>query len=48
MEKSGYVAMKLNATTVTNAFPLPFTTGVLDVVVGHKIYNFLDGFNGYN
>ena len=33
---------------MTDAFPLPFTNGVLDVVVGHAIYSFLDGFNGYN
>ena len=39
---------KLNATTVTDAFPLPFTDGVLDAVAGHEIYSFLDGFNGYN
>ena len=38
----------LNATTVTNAFPLPFTDGVLDVVAGHEVYNFLDGSTGYN
>ena len=31
-----------------NAFPLPFTHGVLDVVAGHEIYSFLDGFSGYN
>ena len=39
---------KLNAATVTNAFPIPFTDGVLDAVAGHEIYSFLDGFNGYN
>ena len=39
---------KLNAATVTNGFPLPFTSGILDPVVGHKIYSFLDGFSGYN
>ena len=39
---------KLNATTVMDAFPLPFTDGILDVVVGHEMYNFLDGFSGYN
>ena len=39
---------KLNAVTVTNLFPLPFTDSVLDAIVGHEIYNFLDGFNGYN
>ena len=39
---------KLNAATVTDAFPLPFTDGVLDAVAGHEVYNFLDGFRGYN
>jgi hypothetical protein len=34
----------LNAATITDAFPLPFT----DTVAGHEMYNFLDGFNGYN
>ena len=39
---------KLNAATMTDAFSLPFTDGVLDVVAGHEVYSFLDGFSGYN
>ena len=39
---------KLNAITITDAFPLPFTDNVLDVVAGHDMYSFLDRFNGYN
>ena len=39
---------KLNAATVTDAFPLPFTDGVSDAVAGHEVYSFLDGFSGYN
>jgi hypothetical protein len=39
---------KLNATTIIDAFPLPFTDGVLDLVAGHEMYSFLDGFSGYN
>ena len=39
---------KLNAATVTDTFPLPFTDGVLDAVAGHEVYNFVDGFSGYN
>ena len=39
---------KLNAVTITDAFPLPFTDSVLDVVAGHEMYSFLDGFSGYN
>ena len=39
---------KLNAAIVTYAFPLPFTDGILDVVPGHEMYSFLDGFSDYN
>ena len=39
---------KLNAATVTDAFPQPFTDGILNAVAGHEIYRFLDGFSGYN
>ena len=39
---------KLNAATVTDGFPLPFTDSVLDTVAGHECYNFLDGFSSYN
>jgi hypothetical protein len=39
---------KLNAATITDAFPLLFTDGVLDTIVGHEMYSFLDGFTGYN
>ena len=39
---------KLNAATVTYAFPLPFTDNVLDTVARHECYNFLDRFSGYN
>ena len=33
---------------ITYAFPLPFTSDILDAVAGHEIYSFLDGFSGYN
>ena len=39
---------KLNVTTVTDTFPLPFTDGVLDTVASHEIYSFLDELSGYN
>ena len=39
---------KLNSASVTYAFPLPFTGGVLNAVASYEIYNFLDGFSGYN
>ena len=31
-----------------DAFPLPFTDGILDAVADHEVYSFLDGFSGYN
>ena len=39
---------KLNVVTVIDVFPLPFTDNMLDVVKGHEMYSFLDGFSGYN
>ena len=39
---------KLNAAKITDAFPLPFTDGVLDAVAKHEVYRFLDGFSSYN
>jgi hypothetical protein len=39
---------KLNAATITDAFPLPFTDGVLNTVAGHEMYKVLDGFSSYN
>ena len=39
---------KLNAATLTDACPLPFTDSVLEAVASHECYNFLDGFSGYN
>ena len=38
----------MNVATVTDTFPLPFTNGVLDGVVGHEVYSFLNGLRGYN
>ena len=39
---------KLNAYTVKDHFPLPFTESILERVAGHEMYSFLDGFSGYN
>ena len=39
---------KFNVVTLTDAFPLPFTNGVLDAVIGHEMYSFLDDLSGYN
>lgn len=39
---------KLNAQTIKDPFPLPFTDMMLDEVVGHQMYSFMDGYSGYN
>ena len=39
---------KLNAVTIPDPFPIPYTDALLDDVAGHEIYSFLDGFSGYN
>jgi hypothetical protein len=39
---------KLNATTKKDLYSLPFTNEVINTVVGHEVYTFLDGFSGYH
>ena len=39
---------KLNSVIQKDYFPLPFTDAILDGVVEHECYSFLDGFSGYN
>ena len=39
---------KLNAQTVKDPFPLPFTDMMLDEVAGYEMYSFMDGYSGYN
>ncbi|MCO5608877.1 hypothetical protein L7F22_063095 [Adiantum nelumboides] len=39
---------KLNAQTVKDSFPLPFTDMMLDDIAGHEMYSFMDGYSGYN
>ena len=39
---------KLNAGTRKDHFPLPFVDQMLERVVGHEFYYFLDGYLGYN
>ena len=39
---------KLNSCTVKYHYPLPYTETILERLVGHEAYNFLDGFSGYN
>jgi hypothetical protein len=38
----------LNTTTKKDPYPLPFKKEVLDMVSGHEVYSFLDGFSGYH
>jgi hypothetical protein len=39
---------KLNAATKKDPYLLPFTDEVINIVVGHEVYTFLDGFCGYH
>jgi hypothetical protein len=39
---------KLNATTRKDHFPTPFINQVVERLVGHAYYCFLDGYLGYN
>ena len=39
---------KLNSMTRKDHFPLPFRDQILERVIGHKFYCFLDDYSGYN
>ncbi|MCO5577579.1 hypothetical protein L7F22_031410 [Adiantum nelumboides] len=39
---------KLNAQTIKDPFPLPFTDMLLDEIAGYEMYSFMDGYSGYN
>ena len=39
---------KLNTATKKNHYPLPFINQMLDKLVGHPHFYFLDGYSGYN
>ena len=39
---------RLNKVTIKDHFPLPFIDQMLERLVGHSYYCFLDGYNGYN
>jgi hypothetical protein len=39
---------KLNATIKKDPYPLPFTNEVINIVVKHEVYTFLNGFFGYH
>jgi len=39
---------KLNLQTKKDPFPLPFLDSVLDIVVGHEMYSFMDKYSDNN
>jgi len=39
---------KLNACTIKDHYLLHYIESILEGLIGHKPYNFLDGFSGYN
>lgn len=39
-----YWLQKFNGATKKDSYPLPSTNEVLNIIVGHKVYSFLDGF----
>ena len=48
MMESVYNYRKLNTATMKDHYPLPFIDQMLDKLVGHSHYCFLDGYSGYN
>ena len=40
--------IKLNTATIKVHYPLPFINQMLDRLVGHSHFCFLDGYSGYN
>jgi len=39
---------ELNVFIKKDPYPLPFTDEVINTIVGHEVYTFLDGFYGYH
>jgi hypothetical protein len=39
---------KLNVATKKDSYLLPFTNEVINIVAGHEVYTFLDGFPRYH
>jgi hypothetical protein len=39
---------KLNKTTKKNPYPLLFSNELLNIIVGHEAYSFLDGYSRYH
>ena len=43
-----YIQKKLNTAIRKDHYPLPFVDQMLDMLVGHSHFCFLDGYFGYN
>ncbi len=39
---------KIEFKTKEDPFPLPFLDSILDIVAGHEMYSFMDGYISYN
>ena len=39
---------KVNSITFRDHYPIPFMEHVVERVVGHEVYSFLEGFSRYN
>jgi len=39
---------KHNVATKKDPYPLPFSNEVLNIVIGHEVYTFFDGFSRYH
>jgi hypothetical protein len=38
---------KLNVATKKDPYPLPFIDEVINIIIGHEVYTFLNGFSRY-
>jgi hypothetical protein len=43
-----WILESLMFATKKDPYPLPFTDEVINIVVGHEVYTFLDDFFGYH
>jgi hypothetical protein len=42
------ILSQVKFSTKKDPFPLPFLNSILDSMVGHEMYYFMDDYNGYN
>jgi hypothetical protein len=40
--------LKIEFTNQERSIPFTFLDSILDIVTGHEMYSFMDGYNGYN